>query len=102
MFKSAHYQALELLRSPDADLYLQGAQLARFRDWLYLIAQLRVRRGPLAARRRASDLSLVRPQKRRSVRAPTRHRPHRFVASRKRRRRCRDACNWNWVFGAPR
>ncbi len=36
MFKSAHYQLLELLRSPDADIYLQGAQLARFRDWLYL------------------------------------------------------------------
>ena len=36
MFQSAHYQFLDLLRSPDADIYLQGAQLARFRDWLYL------------------------------------------------------------------
>lgn len=36
MFQSAHHQSLDLLRSPDADIYLQGAHLARFRDWLYL------------------------------------------------------------------
>lgn len=36
MFHSAQHDALELLRSPDAEIYLQGAHLARFRDWLYL------------------------------------------------------------------
>lgn len=36
MFHSAQHHALELLRSPDAEIYLQGAHLARFRDWLYL------------------------------------------------------------------
>ena len=36
MFHSTQHNALELLRSPDAEIYLQGAHLARFRDWLYL------------------------------------------------------------------
>ena len=36
MFQSTHNGELELLRSPDADIYLQGAHLTRFRDWLFL------------------------------------------------------------------
>ena len=36
MFQPARNQALALLQSPDAAIYLQGAHLARFRDWLYL------------------------------------------------------------------
>ena len=36
MFQSSHHGELELLRSPDADIYLQGAHLTRFRDWLFL------------------------------------------------------------------
>ena len=38
MFQSTTNQTLELLQSPDADVYLQGAQLTRFRDWLFLSA----------------------------------------------------------------
>ena len=38
MFQSTSNQTLELLQSPDADIYLQGAQLTRFRDWLFLSA----------------------------------------------------------------
>ena len=36
MFHSAHNGELELLSSPDADIYLHGAHLTRFRDWLFL------------------------------------------------------------------
>lgn len=36
MFQSTQHGELELLRSPDADIYLQGAHLTRFRDWLFL------------------------------------------------------------------
>ena len=36
MFETLYNGDLELLRSPDADIYLQGAHLARFRDWLFL------------------------------------------------------------------
>ena len=36
MFHPAHHGELELLASPDADIYLQGAHLTRFRDWLFL------------------------------------------------------------------
>lgn len=36
MFQSSHHGDLELLSSPDADIYLQGAHLTRFRDWLFL------------------------------------------------------------------
>ena len=36
MFQPAIHHQLELLRSPDAEVYLQGAQLTRFRDWLFL------------------------------------------------------------------
>ena len=36
MFETFHNGELELLRSPDADIYLQGAHLTRFRDWLFL------------------------------------------------------------------
>ena len=39
MFQQLQNQQLELLRSPDADVYLQGAHLARFRDWLFLSPQ---------------------------------------------------------------
>ena len=36
MFQSTRNGELELLSSPDADIYLQGAHLTRFRDWLFL------------------------------------------------------------------
>ncbi len=36
MFQSTQRGELELLTSPAADIYLQGAHLARFRDWLFL------------------------------------------------------------------
>ena len=36
MFETFHNGELELLRSPAADIYLQGAHLTRFRDWLFL------------------------------------------------------------------
>ena len=36
MFQSIHNGELELLRSDEADIYVQGAQLTRFRDWLFL------------------------------------------------------------------
>ena len=36
MFQQTKNHDLTLLQSPDADVYLQGAQLARFRDWLFL------------------------------------------------------------------
>ena len=36
MFETLRNGELALLRSPDADIYLQGAQLTRFRDWLFL------------------------------------------------------------------
>ena len=36
MFQLTQRGELELLASPDADIYLQGAQLTRFRDWLFL------------------------------------------------------------------
>ncbi len=36
MFETVHNGELELLRSPDADIYLQGAHLTRSRDWLFL------------------------------------------------------------------
>ena len=36
MFHSSHRGELTLLSSPDADIYLQGAHLSRFRDWLFL------------------------------------------------------------------
>ena len=36
MFQSTQHGELELLSSPDADIYLQGAHLTRFRDWLFL------------------------------------------------------------------
>lgn len=36
MFQNAQHGELELLASPDAAIYLQGAQMTRFRDWLFL------------------------------------------------------------------
>ena len=36
MFQSSQHGELELLASPDAAIYLQGAHLTRFRDWLFL------------------------------------------------------------------
>lgn len=36
MFQSVQHSELERLSSPDADIYLQGAHLTRFRDWLFL------------------------------------------------------------------
>ncbi len=36
MFQSSHRGELEFLHSADADIYLQGAHLTRFRDWLFL------------------------------------------------------------------
>ena len=36
MFQSSHHGQLERLESPDADIYLQGANLTRFRDWLFV------------------------------------------------------------------
>ena len=36
MFQSTSHGELELLQSADADIYLQGAHLTRFRDWLFL------------------------------------------------------------------
>lgn len=36
MFQSSRHGELERLSSPDADIYLQGAHLTRFRDWLFL------------------------------------------------------------------
>ncbi len=36
MFENLQHGGLELLRCPDADIYLQGAHLTRFRDWLFL------------------------------------------------------------------
>ena len=36
MFQLTQHGELELLASPDADIYLHGAHLTRFRDWLFL------------------------------------------------------------------
>ena len=36
MFQSTQHGELERLSSPDTDIYLQGAHLTRFRDWLFL------------------------------------------------------------------
>ena len=36
MFQTLQRGELELLHRPDADIYLQGAHLTRFRDWLFL------------------------------------------------------------------
>ena len=45
MFQSARHGELELLRSPEADVYLQGAHLTRFRDWLFLSERSHFARG---------------------------------------------------------
>ena len=45
MFQSTHHGELELLRSDDADIYLQGAHLTRFRDWLFVSSRSKFARG---------------------------------------------------------
>ena len=45
MFQSIHNGELELLRCDEADVYVQGAHLTRFRDWIFTSSHSKFARG---------------------------------------------------------